>query len=206
MPRTPGHTCAPRPLPPVAYEREAGAAAALLAPSYRPRDPQRSALYRVVLEHLETLLAQARQEGSGYPSFVERELRRFLDCAVLTRGFIRLRCSACGYERLVPTSCKGRICPSCWSRRAADLAAHLVDRLLPDVPYRQVVLTFPWPLRLRLAMDRAFLSDMLRLFMRTLLAWQRRRGRSLGVRGGQTGAVTFIQRFRRGAQSFAARP
>jgi hypothetical protein len=95
----------------------------------------------------------------------------------------------------VAFSCKGRICPSCWSRRAASIAAHLVDNVLPDAPYRQFVLTFPWPLRLRLAMDRALLSDMLGLFLRTLMAWQRRRGRALGMRGGQTGAVTFIQRF-----------
>ena len=26
-------------------------------------------------------------------------------------------------------------------------------------------------------------------------AWQRRRGRALGIRDGQTGAVTFVQRF-----------
>jgi len=37
----------------------------------------------------------------------------------------------CGEERLVALSCKGRLCPSCWSRRAADLAADLVDRVLP---------------------------------------------------------------------------
>ena len=76
----------------------------------------------------------------------------------------------------------------------ADTAAHLVDRVLPVAPYRQWVLTFPWSLRLALAMDKTLLAAMLQVYFRTLFAWQRRRGRALGIRG-ETGAVTFIQRF-----------
>ncbi|MBI5525310.1 MAG: transposase, partial [Deltaproteobacteria bacterium] len=56
------------------------------------------------------------------------------------------------------------------------------------------MLTFPWEIRLTLAMNRGLLSEMLGLFLRTLCTWQRRRGRALGIRG-ETGAVTFIQRF-----------
>jgi len=44
-------------------------------------------------------------------------------------------------------------------------------------------------------MDRKFLSKMLRVFLRTLFAWQRLRGRQAGIPDGQPGAVTFIQRF-----------
>jgi hypothetical protein len=77
----------------------------------------------------------------------------------------------------------------------SDTAAHLVDRLLPAAPYRQWVLTFPYPLRFHLAWDKTLLSEMLRGFLRTLFAWQRRRGRAAGIRDGQSGAVTFIQRF-----------
>jgi len=36
---------------------------------------------------------------------------------------------------------------------------------------------------------------MLSAFLRTLFAWQRRRGRRLGIANGQTGSVTFLQRF-----------
>ena len=53
---------------------------------------------------------------------------------------IDVRCPDCGEERLVAFSCKSRLCPSCWSRRAADTAADLVDRLLPGRRYR-------WPRR-----------------------------------------------------------
>ena len=92
-------------------------------------------------------------------------------------------------------SCKGKLCPSCLARRSADTAAWLVDRLLPEAGYRQWVLTFPWTLRFRLAADRALFSKLLGVFLRTLFAWQCRRGRALGIVGGQTGAVTFVQRF-----------
>ena len=46
-----------------------------------------------------------------------------------------------------------------------------------------------------MGMDRKFLSEMLRVFLRTLFAWQRLRGRQAGITDGQPGAVTFIQRF-----------
>jgi len=193
-------------LPALAYERTPGAATALPAPrQYRPRQPEKTALYRVVREHLETLLDDARrrsEDGTGYPAFVEKEFRRFIGCGHLGGGFTRLRCPACGEERLVPFSCKGRICPSCWGRRASDIAAWLVDEVLPAAPYRQWVLTFPWELRFLLAMNPAFLTEMTGAFLRTLFAFQRLRGRRLGIRDGQTGAVTFVQRFAGALQLF----
>jgi len=67
--------------------------------------------------------------------------------------------------------------------------------VFPEARYRQWVLTFPWELRYHLATDKAFLSEALRVFMRTLAAWLRLRGRRLGLRDGRTGAVTCLQRF-----------
>ena len=46
-------------LPAVVYEREPGAAARPLPPEYRPRQPEKTVLYAVVREHLETFLADA---------------------------------------------------------------------------------------------------------------------------------------------------
>ncbi len=192
--RSTGH----RRLPRFDYEREPGAASRPLPRGYQRRTPETTALYAVVRDHLETFLDDARMRstsGAGYPQFIEREFRRYLDCGILARGFARVRCASCGFERLVAFSCKGRLCPSCWARKAADVAAHLVDRLLPEAPYRQWVLTFPWELRFLLATDRRFLSEMLRGFLRTLFAWQRLRGRRAGIPDGRPGAVTFIQRF-----------
>jgi len=67
------------------------------------------------------------------------------------------------------------LCPSCVGRRLADAAAYLVDQLLPKAGYRQWALTFPWSLRFRLAVDRPLFTALLRTFLRTLFAWQRRR-------------------------------
>ena len=78
----------------------------------------------------------------------------------------------------------------------ADTAAHLVDRVLPEVPVRQWVLTLPYPLRYRCAWNARLTSQVLRAFMRSVYADQRRRARALfGIRQGQCGSVTFIQRF-----------
>src|SRR5437867_10876593 len=71
-----------------------------------------------------------------------------LDCGVLARGFLRIACDTCRLDRVVAFSCKSRgICPSCGGRRMADTAAHLVDRVIPDVPVRQWVLSPPHALR-----------------------------------------------------------
>lgn len=78
----------------------------------------------------------------------------------------------------------------------ADTAAHLVGRVLPEVPVRQWVLSVPFALRYRMAYDARLTGEILNLFLRTLFASLRRRAhKQWGVRSGQTGAVTFVQRF-----------
>ena len=74
-------------------------------------------------------------------------------------------------------------------------AAHLVERVLPHVPYRQWTLSFPHRVRWVLLKDVGLLSDVLTLFLRAVFALQRRRARRQGLRGGQAGAVSFIQFF-----------
>jgi hypothetical protein len=167
------------------------------AQAYVPRRAEQTLLYDVVSKHIEGFLARARERGRTVPRFVERELRAFLDCGILAHGFLRVHCDGCGLDRLVPFSCKGRaFCPSCGGRRMADTAAHLVDRVIPEVPVRQWVLSLPFPLRYRLAYDAALTRDVLQLFVRAVFASMRRRARSRwGIRKPQCGAVTFIQRF-----------
>ncbi|MEK7862303.1 MAG: transposase zinc-binding domain-containing protein, partial [Chloroflexota bacterium] len=182
-----------------AFERTTGAAASPLPHGYRPRRTETTALYRVVADHVETMLQDARDRsphGFGLPRHVERSFRRYLDCGVLARGFARVRCAACHYEVLVPFSCKTRgLCPSCDGRRMADTAAHLVDRVLPMAGYRQWTLSFPRWLRIRLLRDPRLVSELLTAFVRIVFAYHRRRARDLGIRFGAAGAVTAVQRF-----------
>ena len=91
-------------------------------------------------------------------------------------GFLRVRCPACREERLVPFSRKGRgFCPSCGGRRMADTAAWRVDRVLPEVPVRQWVLTLPFALRYRTAYDAERTAAVQREFLRAVFAGLRRR-------------------------------
>jgi hypothetical protein len=155
-------------------------------------------LYRVLSRHLATFLQGAARahDGAGLPRFVEKELQAFLKCGVLAHGFSRFRCSGCKFERLVPLSCKGRgFCPSCGGKRMTDVAAHLTDHVVPLVPVRQFVLSFPHALRYRLAYDHDRWTAVLKIFMRAVLAFYRRRARDHGVPGGRSGSVTFVQRF-----------
>src|SRR5437667_7841837 len=57
---------------------------------YRPRNPEENPLYGVVAGHLETFLARQRDRDRNVPQFVEREFRSFLNCGVVSRGFIRV--------------------------------------------------------------------------------------------------------------------
>ena len=139
-----------------------------MATSYRRRQPEKTVLYVAVQSALETFLAECTTNDRPLPFFVERELRAFLSCGILAEGFARVRCERCGHDRVVAFSCKGRaFCPSCVGRSMADTAAHLVDNVLPHVPYRQWVLTLPPPLRYRLACDAELLADVLDAFKQT---------------------------------------
>jgi hypothetical protein len=163
--------------------------------SYARREPQDTVLYRVVDQHLPEFLSQAAEHG-GVPGFVEEALRNYLSCGVLMHGLCRFRCSSCREERLVALSCKGRgLCPSCGGKRMTDIAAHITDRVVPRVPVRQFVLSLPPRFRYRLAYDHARSIAVFGLFVRAVLGLYKRRAKALGIVSGQTGAVTFIQRF-----------
>jgi hypothetical protein len=167
-------------------------------PVYRPRRPTRTVLYPVVQHHLETFLARAddvHEHGGGQPPWVEREFRAYLTCGIMAHGFARARCPNCAEERLIPFSCKARgVCPSCTTRRMVEVAAHLVDHVLPVVPARQVVLSVPKRLRPFLHHRPDVATGVLQVLIRAL-----RRAlvtASPGApRDAHIGAVSFFHRF-----------
>ncbi len=77
----------------------------------------------------------------------------------------------------------------------ADTAARLTEEVLPLVPVRQWVLSFPFEIRYRLAWDGALVSTVLAVFLRVVQGWYRRQAKAQGYRGGRCGSVTFVQRF-----------
>ena len=163
---------------------------------YVRRDPEETDLHRLVRENLDALLEWTTQNyRRPLPRHVVRELRRFVDCGVLARGFTRWRCRACGQDMAVAFSCKARICPRCSGRRIAQAGANLVDRVLPDAPLRQWVLTVPWELRKLLAADTKILGAVVRIFVRVVDRFYLQRARDAGIADAKTGMVTAIQRF-----------
>jgi Putative transposase/Transposase zinc-binding domain len=165
---------------------------------YRHRSPGDTVLYRLVREHFETFRAQAARlrDGEGLPRFVEQAFREFLRCGWLAGGFARFHCAGCGFDRLVAFSCKGRaLCPSCGGRRMVERAAHLVDRVFPDAPIRQWVLSLPYRLRYRLAWDHDLCRAVAGVLVRSVGRVLRDRARDEGIERGRGGAVVVIQRF-----------
>ena len=63
----------------------------------------------------------------------------------------------------------------------SELAAHLVDRVLPHVPIRQWVFTVPVPVRYQLAFDAGLTRGVLRVFLRTVFGWLQRRAARQGL-------------------------
>ena len=172
-----------------------------------PRNPESCVIEGVLRAHLDEFLERVSDEtdGSSIPDFVRRELRAIQDCGDFMRGFSRLRCDSCRSDRIVPFSCKSRVCPSCAGRRMSDTAAWLVDRVLrPDIGWRQYVVTFPAPLAVGLCFREKLASAVVRVCMRVLSEHQRARARAAGTDLGppQPGAIVWIQRFSDGAGSW----
>lgn len=163
---------------------------------YERRRPEEKILHCLVREHLEAFLAQAEaRTGTSLPGFVRDEFEAFLECGILAHGFLRVRCAGCAHEKLVAFSCKRRgFCPSCGARRMAESAAHLVDGVIPRVPVRQWVLSFPIPLRILFAAHPGLLTPVLHVIHRVIAGFLLKQA-GLKRATADTGAVTLIQRF-----------
>jgi len=73
-------------------------------------------------------------------------------------------------------------------------AAHLVDQVIPRVPVRQWVLSFPIPLRVLFAAHAELLAPVLRIIHRVIARFLLKQA-GLKRSTADTGAVTLIQRF-----------
>jgi hypothetical protein len=71
----------------------------------------------------------------------------------------------------------------------ANVAAHLVDRVLPDVPVRQCALTLPDELRKLAAFKADVLTALGRIFVEAIFASYRTRAKRDGIEDPQCGSV-----------------
>ena len=120
--------------------------------AYRPRHPERTALYRLFDRNFDTYVHSheerfERRCGPLRP-VVPRTVEAYLDCGRLHGGFARLRCPECRGEHLLAFSCQTRnFCPSCQSKRAALFAEKLEGEVLAPVAHRHLTFTIPRSLR-----------------------------------------------------------
>jgi hypothetical protein len=137
---------------------------------YERHRPEQTTLYRLVQQHAASFIAHTEAStGAELPRFIKDEFDAFLECGILAHGFLRLRCGECGHDKLLAFSCKRRgFCPSCGARRMSQTAAHLVDRVIPQVPLRQWVLSLPIPLRLLLAAQPELVTPVLQVVQRVV--------------------------------------
>jgi hypothetical protein len=141
-------------------------------PTYQPREAGRKndPLYRVIQDNLEDFLGQAEERGRRIPAFVEGELRAYLKCGRAEYGFTWLKCEDCQHSLALPFSCKGRgFCASCGGRRMNQLAANLVDRVIPEVPVRHFVMSFPMNVRFLLAWRPQLRNEVMAAFFDIVL-------------------------------------
>ncbi len=163
---------------------------------YRRHKPEETPLYPIIEQHLPQFLEHLAEHGSHLPRFVTREFDDYLACGRLEHGFLRVKCNGCRHEHLVAFSCKCRgFCPSCGARRMIETSAHLIDHVIPAVPTRQWVLSFPWPLRFLYATRPEVLTRTLGVITRAIETDLIHRAGLTRQSGARSGIVTLIQRF-----------
>lgn len=158
--------------------------------------PEQSLLYRTVQTYWPMFLREQARVGKTIPKFVKQEFDEFLKCGIPEFGVVRTYCFQCRYSGVVAFSCKRRgFCPSCCARRMNDEAAHLVDKVLPQITYRQWVISFPYKLRYQMAYNSKLTNKILSIFISVISSHLRRHAKKQGVPKSKIGSITFIQRF-----------
>jgi hypothetical protein len=81
-------------------------------------------------------------------------------CRTPKLGLHLFGCRNCGTVDVVPHSCKSVFCSGCGKVRTAQWCKKLLSEML-DVPYRHLVFTLPWELRLLIKDNRGALLNVL---------------------------------------------
>ena len=165
---------------------------------YRPRNPRQTSLWGLLDRLYERVKGQWEERFERRYGFwrglADEAVARYLDCGIWDNGFARVRCRRCPQEFLVAFSCKGRgLCPSCGAKRAAELAAFLVDEVVEDVGHAQWVFTIPKMLRVYFLYHRELLGELSRAAAETareLLA-----AAAMEEKGFRPGLVVVVQTF-----------
>ena len=112
--------------------------------------------------------------GAHIRPAVYENVRRMLACRTPALGFHVYACPACGEQRIVPHSCKSRLCSSCGKPATDRWAAEVLNGTL-DVEYHHLVLSVPWQFRaLTLANRPLMLNILFRSAADAIMDWCKR--------------------------------
>lgn len=106
------------------------------------------------------------EHGDQVRPAVKENVRRMLQCRTPELGFHVYACPDCGAGRVVPHSCKSRMCSSCGKPATDRWAEETLNRTLA-VPYHHLVLSVPWEYRILALVNR---NVMLNIFFRSAAA------------------------------------
>ena len=76
---------------------------------YERHQPERTALYPIVEQHLATLHDELQRHETALPRFVLTEFQDYLRCGQLEYGFVRVKCNGCRHEHLVAGSSRSEL-------------------------------------------------------------------------------------------------
>ena len=156
---------------------------------YRPRKPEKTVLFGVIKKHYKTWHKNSEEP---VPNYIDKQFEKYLGCGILAKGFACAYCDGCNKDFLIAFSCKGRgICPSCNTRAMVETAANLVENVIPLVPVRQFVISFPKRIRHYLQTHHV-LQSVLRVVIDEIT---KRLIICAAKPGGKIGAISFIQQF-----------
>jgi hypothetical protein len=165
---------------------------------YKRHEPEKTLLYQVLARDWNTWLEGRRADTtrSPLPDHVVKEVDAFFRCGILQHGFTLLSCKACGEKVPVAYSCKFRgFCASCAAKRASDTTLHLMENVLPQVPYRQWVTTFPHALRFWLTTSRTLTNIVHEIVTSMIMSYYEHKAEERGIKAPVAGGATFLQRF-----------
>lgn len=85
--------------------------------NYERHRPEQTTLYRLVQQHAASFIAHTEaSNGAELPRFIKDEFDAFLECGILAHGFLRLRCTECGHDKLLAFSNTARTAAAAGSR------------------------------------------------------------------------------------------
>ncbi len=159
---------------------------------YKPRKPEKTVFFQVIKKYYSTWVKKSEKSDKKILSYVHREFKSFIKCGVLAHGFACVHCFTCQNDFLIAFSCKCRLCPSCSARDMAETAAHIRENVIPQIPARQWVISFPKRIRYYLQTD-TIIQKVLRIVANEIK--KKVIACSPKASNPEYGAISFIQRF-----------